>query len=79
MIGKIVKLSESGKTALIAVKKNVRSIGYDQFAWAGTVAGDEVGTVIEDFNPTGTVACVDEAGAEIKYEDGKPVLRWTFE
>ena len=78
MIGKIVKLSDSGKTALIAVKNNKRSIGYDQFAWAGTVEGDKVGDTIEDFNPTGTTACVDEQGEPIKYENGEPVLRWVF-
>lgn len=78
MRGKIVKLSDSGKTALIAVKKNERSIGYEQFAWASALPSDKVGDEIEDFNPTGTVPCVGEQGDPITYADGSPVLRWVF-
>ena len=77
MEAKIFKLSPSGKTALIGHKANARQIGYT-FAWASALEGDKVGDVVEDFNPTGTVQAVSEAGEAITHQDGSPVLRWVF-
>lgn len=77
MEAKIFKLSPSGKTALIGYKANARQIGYT-FAWGAALEGDKVGDSIADFNPTGTVQCISEAGEPVVHQDGTPVLRWVF-
>lgn len=77
MNSKIVKISKSGKTVLIAHKADSRAIGYS-FAWAAAMEGDKVGDEVKNFNPKGTIPCIDEEGNTVLHEDGTPVLRWVF-
>ena len=74
---KIVKISSTGKTVLIAHKNDERAIGYS-FGWAGAKEGDKVGDEVKNFNPVGRVDVVDEEGEPVKHEDGSPVQRWVF-
>jgi hypothetical protein len=73
----VVKISDSKKTVLIAHKANVRQIGYT-FGWAAACEGDEVGTIVPDFNPKGLEPVMDKDGAPVLHQDGSSVMRWVF-
>lgn len=74
---KVFKLSESKKSILVGMKTSKYAIGYS-FAWCANPDNLEVGADVPDFEPTGTVQCVDEKGNPLVHQDGSPVLRWTF-
>jgi hypothetical protein len=74
----VAKVSPSGKTMLVGIKKSKYDVGY-QFGWVANPDGLKKGDIIKDMpTPTGTVNCTNEAGEEIKHEDGSNVVRFVF-
>lgn len=74
----VVKLSKSGKTMLVGIKRNKYAVGYE-FGWVSNPDGNKKGDKITDMpEPKATVQCVDDKGEPINHEDGTPVVRFTF-
>lgn len=74
----VVKVSDSKKTMLVGIRRNKYQVGYE-FGWVSNPDGLAKGAVINDFpEPKGTVQCADKEGNPIQYEDGAPVVRFTF-
>ena len=83
IIAQVVKVSESGKSILVGVKRSKFSVGYDTFAWCANSDNFKKGDMIpsEDaqvFATATTVQATNEANEPINHEDGSPVLRWIF-
>ena len=78
MVAIVNKMSDSKKSILVAVKMSKYQAGYS-FAWA-SAAGEtfKKGDILNDFIPTGREPIINEDGTPRLYDDGNPVLRWTF-
>jgi hypothetical protein len=83
IIAQVVKVSESGKSILVGVKRSKFSVGYDTFAWCANADAFKKGDMIpsEDaqvFANASTVQATNEKHEPLTHEDGSPVLRWVF-
>ena len=83
VIAQVVKVSESGKSILVGVKRSKFSVGFDTFAWCANSDAYKKGDMIGDedaqaFATATTIQATNDANEALNHEDGSPVLRWIF-
>lgn len=76
MEARVCKVTESGKSMLVGIKKSKYQQGFI-FGWASNPDAVKAGDVLEDFHPSGREAMTNEAGP-VLHSDGSPVMKWVF-
>ena len=83
-IALVAKVSDSGKSMLVGVKRSVLSIGYDTFAWCANpqgafTKGQFLPKVLADaLLGATTVQATNDTQEPLFHDDKTPVLRWVF-
>lgn len=83
VIAQVVKVSDTGKSVLVGVKRSKFSVGFDTFAWCANAGDFKKGDMIGDedaqaFTTATTIQATNEKNEALNHEDGTPVLRWIF-